>query len=232
MGITSPLLPPSTHASSALSLSRAARWTVLGSLRSWFADKITDRAHFLAEPDGLIDAILAHARTLGMPTAGGASDRGQVFTVYNNNCKLCSARVCSAGDKKANCICYNSSKPVPADASDGERTFVFICREYVKEFEPTTLKGLSKLDMQAKIKEKQEAAKQVAAKPTHSATPIISNQGEFDTGFSSMMSAGPGNLKVVNPVIAPIDDEGGLCKGQGGQFATDDCALTCSPSRW
>ena len=74
---------------------------------------ITDRAHFLAEPDGLIDAILAHARTLGVPTAGGASDRGQVFTMFNNNCKTCFARVCSAGDKKANCICFNSSKPVP-----------------------------------------------------------------------------------------------------------------------
>ena len=37
---------------------------------------------------------------------------------------------------------------------------------------------LSKLDMQAKIKEKQEAAKptQVAAKPAHTATPIISNR--------------------------------------------------------
>jgi len=64
-----------------------------------------------------------------------------------------------------------------SQASDGERTFVFISREYVKEFAPTTLKGLSKLDMQEKIKEKQDAAKQVATKPTHahSATPIISN---------------------------------------------------------
>jgi hypothetical protein len=198
--------------------------TALGSLRSWFADKITDRAHFLAEPDGLIDAILAHARTLGVPTAGGASDRGQVFTMFNNNCKICSARVCSAGDKKANCICFNPSKPLPADASDGERSFVFICREYVKEFEPTTLKGLSKLDMQAKITEKKEVAKRVASKPTHSATPIISNQKDFDTWFQSMMGAGAGNLKVVNPVIAPIYDEGGLCKGQGGQLAMDDCA--------
>ena len=205
------------------SIPQGSSGTVLGSLRSWFADKITDRAHFLTEPDKLIDSLLAHARTLGMPTAAGASDRGQVFALYNNNCKLCSARVCSAGDKKANCICYNSSKPLPADASDGERTFVFICREYVKVFEPTTLKGLSKLDMQAKITEKKEAAKQVAVKPTHSATPIISNQKEFDTWFQSMMSAGPGNLKVVNPMIAPIDDEGGLCMGQGGQLAADDC---------
>jgi hypothetical protein len=31
-----------------------------------------------------------------------------------------------------------------------------------------------------------------------------------------------GILKIVNPVIAPIYDEGGLCKGQGGQFAADD----------
>ena len=78
--------------------------------------------------------------------------------MFNNNCKTCSARVCSAGDKKANCICFNSSKPVPAEASDGERTFVFICREYVKEFEPTTLKGLSKLDMQEKINKDQGEA--------------------------------------------------------------------------
>jgi hypothetical protein len=74
--------------------------------------------------------------------------------LFNNSCKTYSARVCSAGDKKANCICFNSSKPVLAEASDGERTFVFICREYVKEFAPTTQKGLSKLDMQEKIKEK------------------------------------------------------------------------------
>ena len=95
-----------------------------------------------------------------MPPEGGASDRGQLFALYNNNCmKICSARVCCAGDKKASCICFNPSKPIPAEASDGERTFVFICCEYVKEFAPTTLKGLSKLDMQAKVKEKQEAAK-------------------------------------------------------------------------
>ena len=77
-------------------------------------------------------------------------------------------------------------KPVPAEASDGERTFVFICREYVKEFAPTTLKGLSKLDMQAKVKEKQEAAKQVIIKPAHSATPIISNRAEFNACGSSL----------------------------------------------
>jgi hypothetical protein len=157
-----------------------------------------------------------------MPPEGGASDRGQLFALYNNNCmKICSARVCCAGDKKASCICFNPSKPIPAEASDGERTFVFICCEYVKEFAPTTLKGLSKLDMQAKIKEKQEAAKQVVTKPAHSATPIISNQAEFNAWLQSL-NAGPGNHMIVNPMIAPIDDEGGLCKGLGGQFATDD----------
>ena len=38
------------------------------------------------------------------------------------------------------------------NASDGERTFVFIYREYVKEFAPASLKGLSKLGMQAKVR--------------------------------------------------------------------------------
>ena len=102
---------------------------------------------------------------------------------------------------------------------------MFICREYmyVMEFAPTTLKGVSKLDMQAKIKEKQEGSKQVVTKPTHSATLIISNQAEFDAWFQSL-NAGPqwGNLRIVNPMIAPTGDERGLCKGLGGEFATDD----------
>ena len=45
------------------SIPQGSTGTVLGSLRSWFADKITDRAHFLTEPNKLIDALLAHART-------------------------------------------------------------------------------------------------------------------------------------------------------------------------
>ena len=85
-----------------------------------------------------------------------------------------------------------------------------------------------------KYKEKQEAAKptQVAAKPTHTATPIISNQAEFDTWFQSMMSAGPGNLKVVNPMIAPrFMMRGGCARARGGSWSRM-IALTCSPSRW
>ena len=45
--------------------------------------------------------------------------------------------------------------------------------------------------MQAKIKEKQGVAKQVVTKPAHSATPIISNQAEFNAWFQSL-NAGPG----------------------------------------
>ena len=190
---------------------------VLGSLRSWLADKITDRAHFLSEPTLLIDALIAHARTLGMPYQGGAnSERDRVFALLKNDCKLCSSRVCTAGEKKSNCLSFNSSKPVPAEASDGERNFVAVSRAYVAAFNPDSLRGLSLNDMKEKIKAKQPDPKQAGPKPTHSATPIISNQAEFDTWFKSMMGAGPGNLKVVN-VVASRDGEGGLSMGLGGQ---------------
>jgi len=198
---------------------------VLGSLRSWLADKITDRAHFLSEPTLLIDALIAHARTLGMPYQGGAnSERDRVFALLKNDCKLCSSRVCTAGEKKSNCLSFNSSKPVPAEASDGERNFVAVSRAYVAAFNPDSLRGLSLNDMKEKIKAKQPDPKQAGPKPTHSATPIISNQAEFDSWFKSMMGAGPGNLKVVN-VVASCDGEGGLSMGLGGRVTADDIPL-------
>ena len=160
-----------------------------------------------------------------MPYQGGAnSERDRVFALLKNDCKHCSSRVCTAGEKKSNCLSFNSSKPVPAEASDGERNFVAVSRAYVAAFNPDSLRGLSLNDMKEKIKAKQPDPKQAGPKPTHSATPIISNQAEFDTWFKSMMGAGPGNLKVVN-VVASRDGEGGLSMGLGGRVAADDIPL-------
>jgi hypothetical protein len=39
----------------------------VGTLRSWLADKITDGAPILSEPEKFVDKLLAHARTLGIP---------------------------------------------------------------------------------------------------------------------------------------------------------------------
>ena len=45
----------------------------IGALRSWLASKISDRAPILDDPFELIDALLRHAKTLGI--TGGESDR-------------------------------------------------------------------------------------------------------------------------------------------------------------
>ena len=141
---------------------------VLRSLRNWLADQITDRAHFLSEPTRLIDALTAHARTLGMPYEGGASsERDRVFALLKNDCKYCAARVCSAGDKKSKCLSFNPSKPVPAEASaSGERNFIGVSRAYAAAFNPDSLKGLSLNDTKEKIKTKlDEAARAQAGWP-------------------------------------------------------------------
>jgi hypothetical protein len=39
----------------------------VGTFRSWLADKITDGAPILSEPEKFVDKLLAHARTLGIP---------------------------------------------------------------------------------------------------------------------------------------------------------------------
>ena len=104
--------------------------------------------------------------------------------MLKNNCKFCASRVCAAGEKKGNCLSFNPSKPVPADASDGERNFVGVSRAYVAAFNPDSPRGLSLNDMKETIKAKQPEPKQAGLKPT--ATPIITNQGEFDTWFRSI----------------------------------------------
>ena len=191
---------------------------LLGSLRAWLADKITDGAPFLAEPEMLIEKLLTHARTLGMPQGGSeARGSGGLFAVLRNDCKHCTARVCAAGSKKDDCICFNPRKPVPAEASDGERNFVFTARKYIAACEPKpdSIKNVSLADMKAKTKADSSDASSspapapVAAAAGAAATPIISNQAEFNAWFQKSMNTSAGTRKVVN-VVAPIAEEGGL----------------------
>ena len=59
----------------------------IGSVRSWLAGKITDGAQYLRSPDLLIDALLNHAKTLGLTDQPGhdrAHQPGQVYAIVNN----------------------------------------------------------------------------------------------------------------------------------------------------
>ena len=73
-----------------------------------------------------------------------------------NNCSFCSSRICRAkdlGSTKKFCLVYNPQKPVPASASDNERTFVFSSRTYVDVVKPDTMKGVSWQTIQDTVKE-------------------------------------------------------------------------------
>ena len=119
----------------------------LGSLRSWLADKITDGAPFLSDPELLIDKLLAHARTLGMHT-GKAPQRGPegtnmgTFVVKDlNDCAFCDFGACTAGKDKSSCLIF-TTKPLPSTLSQGQRTYAATARKYVELNKPTKLKGI------------------------------------------------------------------------------------------
>ena len=127
-----------------------------------------------------------------MPYEGDAgSERDRVFALLKNDCSFCAARVCAAGDKKSKCLFFNPNKPVPAEASDGERNFIGVSRAYVAAINPDSLRGLSLLDMKEKIKTKQPEPKQAGLKSLDTATPIITNQSEL-SGYS------PAPLSIFN----------------------------------
>ena len=186
--------------------------------------------------------MVRHGRTLHLPdngsvalalTPGGDKERDKRS---GNNCSFCSARICRAkdlGSTKKSCLVYNPEKPVPAAASDNERTFVFSSRIYVDVVKPDTMKGVSWQKIQDTVKEhkgkvapvvtpanaggaaKPEAPAQAPASATGAmAAPIISNQAEFNAWFSSLNGGPAGTQKVVNmiahsEVSNPSDDQGG-----------------------
>ena len=103
----------------------------VGTLRSWLADKITDGAPILSEPEKFVDKLLAHARTLGIPAQSTTGTGGSVYAMGagNNNCGFCSSRICGFINKpqisdKKYCMVYNDTKPIPTSASEAERNYI------------------------------------------------------------------------------------------------------------
>ena len=108
----------------------------LCSLRSWLADKITDGAPFLSEPDTLIDRLLAHARTLGIPP-NAQSSVASIFAVTSaNDCGFCDSHICKAGKKIGDCLAFGPKEPALRGATVGQRDYVVTARKYVAAFKP------------------------------------------------------------------------------------------------
>ena len=125
----------------------------LGSLRSWLADKITDQASFLSDPDKTIDKLIAHARTLGFRETGTSGALGGEminFIRRKGSCKLCDSNMCDGKDKDG-CFGFNKAKPFPATFAPRNRDFVEVQRKYVELFKPATLKNIRHDEMKAAI---------------------------------------------------------------------------------
>ena len=181
----------------------------VGTLRSWLADKITDGAPFLSEPEKFIDKLLAHARTLGIP-AQSAGTGGSVYAMGagNNNCNFCSSRVCGfinkppVSDKKY-CVIFNATKPIPESASDVERNYIKINRAYVAKFEPSKVKGMSQYEMKQKLGWNEADSAAVV-------NPVISNRTAFDAWLAENEINNHRVAMIVSPSSPSVAEEGGL----------------------
>ena len=130
------------------SISESPDRSKLSAVHQWLAGKVSDGASMLSRPDTVIQELVRHGRTLGLPENGstalaylqGGKDGKNNNT---NNCQYYAARPCrgkdNGGTKRA-CLVFNAQKPVPASASDNESNFVFQCRAYVEAVKPDTLK--------------------------------------------------------------------------------------------
>ena len=145
----------------------------------------------------MIEKLLTHARTLGMAqgrSEGRGSNGFYAVSRRENNFKFCQSRLCIAESKKDDCLCFNPRKPVPAEASEGERNFVFISRKYIAVCEPApdSVKNISISVMKDKVKTDSSGAPTsapVAAPVVSGQRTIISDQAAFDRWFSKL--AGP-----------------------------------------
>jgi hypothetical protein len=103
---------------------------------------------------------------------------------------------------------------VPAEASEGERNFVFVSRKYIAVCQPVpdSIKNVPISVMQDKVKTDSPGAPApapVAAPVILGQRTIISDQAAFSEWFSKL--AGPtGQSRVVKVIAALIDREGGV----------------------
>ena len=203
----------------------------VGALRSWLADKITDGAPILSEPEKFVDKLLAHARTLGIPAQSTGSG-GSVYAMGagSGNCNFCSSRICGFINKppisdKKHCIIFNGTKPIPTSASDAERNYVKVNRAYVAKFEPSKVKGMSQHEMKQKLGWTEADSAAVA-------NPVISKHTAFDAWLAENEINNHRVAMIVSPSSPPASPKRGGCLHQRWHPRFRLCAQrtrTCAP---
>ena len=86
---------------------------------------------------------------VGFPAAAGANSINAIGTDkrsgngggggahFQSNCKLCDARVCF-GTSFTTCCSFNKNLDLPEATTRGERRYVNLCRQYIKESKKAT----------------------------------------------------------------------------------------------
>ena len=180
----------------------------LCSLRSWLADKITDGAPFLSEPDTLIDRLLAHARTLGIPP-NAQSSVASIFAVTSaNDCGFCDSNICTAGKEIGDCLAFSPKEPSLRGATVGQRDYVVTARKYVAAFKPDTLKNVPAWKIRKQLQEWKNGA---ARKPVMA--PVLAGNVSDANAFDAWLESNQLGSRVVAVLssnsLSPVLEEGG-----------------------
>ena len=116
--------------------------SILGKLRAWLVDKITDNADITHCPYELVTRLVSHARALGL---GEQTGPPRVMAVNRqNNCNFCDAWDCNSNNNGGKPSCLVFSNADVSAYSPGAQRYIIGGRAYVKAHPgTTTLKGVS-----------------------------------------------------------------------------------------
>ena len=201
--------------------------------RTWIATKVADSDLMLLDMDVFLRTATTYISVVGFPAeqgpghsvnALGTNRNGDQHGNLNGNnaqssCKLCDARCCF-GTSFNTCLSFNKNLDFPEATTRGERRYVNLCRQYLKE-NPTVkkLKGVriraKKAEKPAEGADKEKAGAPAAAAPTAEkdkvVAPIIDVSmlrnilGDDDIGdeddFNQWMREQDASFQGVNAII-------------------------------
>ena len=124
-------------------------------LRLWLAEEISKDPSVspnVTDPDRLNAALVLKASQLGLQQSavsttnwsddkilniGGGGNRGANSDnkefLLNNACNFCNCKICRAGSVKNDCLAYNFSKKLPANAGKVAKAVVELTREWIQK---------------------------------------------------------------------------------------------------
>ena len=110
--------------------------------RTWIATKVADSDMMLLDMDVFLRTATTYISVVGFPAeSGGGHSINALGTnkigdpngeTPQSKCKLCDARCCF-GTSFATCLSFNKNLDFPEATTRGERRYVNLCRQYIKD---------------------------------------------------------------------------------------------------